>query len=201
MSSLANLGESLKRYRATLEPSRHQQRRSAVTMLLHERSGEVEVLMIERATHEGDPWSGHMAFPGGRMDEADIHSYAAALRECSEEVGIDVEHYGHYLSRLSELPTHLRTGTSAMWVTPFVFALHREPPLHPNYEVADTIWVPLSFLADAGNRETMRWQRDDIDLELPCYWYQGKHIWGLSLGMLDELLVAVGLAHFPQPAR
>lgn len=183
------------------DPQRRQRRRSAVTLLLRERPRTgVNVLMIQRAERVGDPWSGHMAFPGGRMDADDRHSFAAAARECREEVGFDVEHSAHYLGRLSDLETHLRSGTSSMLVTPFLFALPDDPLLAPNHEVAEIVWVPLSFLADLGNRRRMRLQRDVGELDLPCYWYRGKQIWGLSLGMLDELLGLISVGH-PEPVR
>ncbi len=67
---------------------RRLQKRSAVAMILQVREGELHILMIKRAEREGDPWSGHMAFPGGRMDKADAHGYAVAVRETAEEVGL-----------------------------------------------------------------------------------------------------------------
>ncbi|HCD57344.1 MAG TPA: CoA pyrophosphatase, partial [Halieaceae bacterium] len=63
-------------------------KRSAVALVLQVREGELHILMIKRAEREGDPWSGHMAFPGGRMDPGDAHGYAVALRETQEEVGL-----------------------------------------------------------------------------------------------------------------
>ena len=63
-------------------------RRAAVAMILRDRPGGPEVLFIERARREGDPWSGHMAFPGGRVDPTDDGVRAAAERETLEEVGI-----------------------------------------------------------------------------------------------------------------
>lgn len=62
--------------------------RSAVAMILQVREGELHILMIKRAEREGDPWSGHMAFPGGRMDKADAHGFAVAVRETEEEIGL-----------------------------------------------------------------------------------------------------------------
>ena len=48
------------------------------------------VLFIQRAEYEGDPWSGHMALPGGRIDPGDDGAEAAARREVHEEVGVDL---------------------------------------------------------------------------------------------------------------
>lgn len=194
---LPDIAARLKSFSPRLAPDRHQRRRSAVVMLLRKAPADgVEVLMIERAQRAGDPWSGHMGFPGGRVDPEDAHSFAAALRECVEEIGLDMAHHGRYLGRLSDLATHLRSGDSAMLVTPFVFAVADHPPLLLNHEVADFVWVPLSFLADVRFRQRMPWQYDGIEVALPCYFYSQRRIWGLSLGMLDELLQVLELAEF-----
>ena len=188
--NLPSLQAALAEHSPHREAEKIDRRRSAVTLLLREENDDLQVFMIQRAEREGDPWSGHMAFPGGRMDPEDASSYAAAVRECWEEVGFEPEKSedASYIGRLSEMPTHVSTGRHQMYVTPFVFWLTKTPNFETNYEVADTIWVPLTFLANADNREKMRWQRHGYDVDLPCYIYESKRIWGLSLGMLDELL-------------
>ena len=202
MNTLKLISEQLAGFEPYRSPDRRSRRRSSVALLVRNSECDgVEVLMIERSEREGDPWSGHMAFPGGRMDAVDAHSYDAARRETREEIGLDVDACGQYLGRLSDISTHLRSGTSAMLVTPFVFALEGSPELALNHEVADIVWVPLSFLADAANRRHMDWQHDGVDLELPCYFYQGRCIWGLSLGMLDEFLAISGMAQFESTRR
>jgi hypothetical protein len=75
-----------------------------------------------------------------------------------------------------------------MAVTPFVFRLEREVTFTPNEEVAEVVWVPLEFLLDTDNRETMEWKYKGVKIPMPCYFYQGRCIWGLSLMMLDELM-------------
>lgn len=200
MNTMTAITDSLARFEPETAPDGGERRRSAVALLLRQEAGSgVEVLMIERSHRSGDPWSGHMAFPGGRVDDTDADSLAAAKRECLEEIGLNVDRHGRYLGRLSDLPTHLRAGRRAMLVTPFVFWVARLPPMVSNEEVADILWVPLAFLADAVNRDSMPWQYEGIDLELPCYHFAGRRIWGLSLGMLDEFLGVAGLARFYSP--
>ena len=65
-------------------------RRAAVAIVLSDSSSELQVLFIERASREVDPWSGHMAFPGGRVDDTDESPQAAAKRETFEEVGLSL---------------------------------------------------------------------------------------------------------------
>ena len=181
--SIENAVERLQRLQPQRKWWRRWARRAAVAILLRETSAGLEMLMIERAQRSGDPWSGHMAFPGGMQSGADRHSLAAAIRETREEVGLDLER-GAPIARLSEISTPSHRGPRPMIITPYVFVLRDEPVLSFNHEVAAALWVPLHFLADARNRGDIRWRQ----LRLPCYDWEGRRIWGLSLQMIDELL-------------
>jgi len=163
-------------------------KRSAVAMILQVRVGELHILMIKRAEREGDPWSGHMAFPGGRMDKTDAHGYAVAVRETEEEVGLSLSPEDQCIGRLTDLNARPHRGTFGMAVSPFVFRLEREVQFTPNHEVAEVVWVPLEFLLDTDNREQMVWKYKGVEIPMPCYMYEDRRIWGLSLMMLDELL-------------
>lgn len=163
-------------------------KRSAVAMILQVRDGELHILMIKRAEREGDPWSGHMAFPGGRMDEDDPHGYAVAKRETAEEIGLELGPRDPCIGRLSDINARPHRGTLGMAVSPFVFRLEREVTFRPNHEVAEVVWVPMEYLLNADNREQMTWKYRGARIPMPCYLYQGKRIWGLSLMMLDEMM-------------
>lgn len=187
--SLTTIQHAVSHHRPRRKPLRAVMRRSAVAMILRELHGCAEILMIKRAEHDGDPWSGHMAFPGGRMEPGDRHGLDVARRETLEEIGLDLDHSEPCIGRLSDLMAHpILLGRRPMVVTPYLFRLEREVEFLPNYEVAEVIWVPVEFLVDRGNRETMQWKRDGVPIPMPCYYYQGRCIWGLSLRMLDELL-------------
>lgn len=162
--------------------------RSAVAVILSLRQGKLHILMIKRAERKGDRWSGHMAFPGGRMDPGDANGFAVANRETEEEVGVRLSECANCIGRLSDIRARPRRGMLGMAVSPFVFRLEREVEFTPNCEVAEVVWVPLEFLLDVSRRESMTWRRWGMNLELPCYMYEGRCIWGLSLMMLDELM-------------
>ncbi|MEZ5503978.1 MAG: CoA pyrophosphatase [Halioglobus sp.] len=168
-------------------PLRRLMKRSAVAMILQVRAGELHILMIKRAEREGDPWSGHMAFPGGRMDKTDANGYAVAVRETEEEVGLMLGPEA-CIGRLSDLYARPHRGLFGMTVSPFVFRLDREVSFSLNHEVAEVVWVPLEYLSNADNRQEMIWTYKGARLPVPCYRYEGRCIWGLSLMMLDELL-------------
>mgnify|MGYP003385713833 CR=1 FL=1 len=166
-------------------------RRSAVAVILRQQDHGLEALMIKRADREGDPWSGHMAFPGGRADASDSNNLHTARRETWEEIGLDTDLHTECVGRLSDRETHRMGGAYSMVVTPYIFTVDEVPDLNPNHEVAEVVWIPLGFLADTDNRQTMTWQREQAAVDLPCYYFDEKRIWGLSLGMLDELIEVV----------
>lgn len=169
--------------------------RAAVTAVLTDRPelGGSSVLLMRRTTREGDPWSGHMSFPGGRQDQSDRHVYDTAVRELAEETGLHIHNHGAYLGRLSDVMARPQTlRRRPLIVTPFVFHLQHTPTwnIDPR-EVEELLWVPISFLADESNRGEMNWSRGKMSFTLPCYDYEGRRIWGLTLKMLDELLEVI----------
>jgi 8-oxo-dGTP pyrophosphatase MutT (NUDIX family) len=161
--------------------------RAAVAIMVREGSDATEMLMIRRATREGDPWSGHMGFPGGRRDLEDASNFSCALRETREEIGVDLSQWGTPLGELSDVNTGWRKDRPEMLVTPFIFQVSELPALTPNYEVDDVVWVPLHFLMNDANREPLEWDWKGKKMETDSYLYDSYRIWGLSLMMIDEM--------------
>ena len=194
------LADLLISYKAKKKLSRYWSKRSAVAIVLDKHaSTEASILMIKRAEHKGDPWSGHMAFPGGRCEAFDKNGLATAKREMHEEVGFDIddaEHKplkGEWLGRLSDISTLRRITPRAMVVTPYVFSVADKPILEENYEVAETVWIPLTYFSDINNRSIHSIEYKQRTINLPCYRYDGKIIWGMSLSMIDEILRLSGV--------
>ncbi len=185
---LAGLADALSRLPARADEDVPVARKAAVAAVLRSAAGTVELLFIRRAEHPRDPWSGQMGFPGGRVDPGDASPLAAALRETREEIGLDLEALGRPLGRLSEVRTHLPLGSVPHSVVPFAFAVEGDPVLRPNEEVQEALWVPLPFLLDCGNRSSITWVRKGLPLPMPCYTFNGRVIWGLTLKIVDELL-------------
>jgi 8-oxo-dGTP pyrophosphatase MutT (NUDIX family) len=170
--------------------------RAAVVLLFRGTAEGVDLLFIRRSEQANDPWSGHMAFPGGRVDPSDTDSRFAARRELREELAIALEDCAHELGVLSHLRAMARGRVLNMVIEPFVYALHQEVTLIPApEEVAEAIWIPLSFFLDPRHRESMQVEFAGESWTLPCYRREGRTIWGLTLRMLDELLMA--LQHAP----
>jgi 8-oxo-dGTP pyrophosphatase MutT (NUDIX family) len=163
--------------------------RASVAMVLAESGNEVDLLLIHRAVRDSDPWSGHMAFPGGRRDPDDADVVHTAVRETFEEVGIDLGGDASILGHLDELRAVARHRPLDLVITPVVFALRRKLEPKPNpREVAGAIWVPLSFFYKPEATGVYRRTLDGVENQYPCYEYRGYQIWGLTYRILEGFL-------------
>lgn len=159
---------------------------------LHNSLDMVELLLIRRAEKEGDPWSGHIAFPGGKMQPEDASPLAAAIRETQEEIDLDLHQQGIHIATLSQQRAMALGRPIPLVITPYVFELKSEEiACSPNPEVAEILWIPLTFFLEPKNRTTMTYRKMGMDWKLPCYEYQGRTVWGLTLRMIDDILARV----------
>lgn len=163
------------------------QRRAAVAAILRTGPIETEVLLIQRAEWPGDPWSGQMAFPGGHRDPCDADMLATALRETSEEVGLDLGQH-ELIAALDEHPATLAGVFTGMVIAPFVFALRGMPELRPNYEVAKIVWAPLGKMARGELDTSYELSRGDQRRSFPAFGVGPHVVWGLTHRMLTNLL-------------
>ena len=176
------------------------ERFAAVAAVLRERNGEAEVLLIRRAEHPSDPWSGHMAFPGGRSDPADPDLLETAVRETYEEVGLTLSRDAHLVGRLDDLPAFARGERVGLVIAVFVFGVTSDPSLVPNLaEVKETLWAKASALASGASDTTHPYRYGGRDISLPAYDVEGRIVWGLThrmLGALFEVLDGRGRARY-----
>ncbi|WP_423822611.1 CoA pyrophosphatase [Salinisphaera sp. SPP-AMP-43] len=188
MHELAPIVTALARYRARRNPLRRRLMRAAVAVILRESRQGTEVLVVERAQRPGDPWSGDMGLPGGRIDDCDAASAStAACRETAEETGLVLER-SLGIGRLSDrlVPDHSRRRP--MIVSPFVYRCPTEATITTNHEIAAWQWLALAWLDEPERRQRMLWRIGRLAKSMPCYdCGQGRKLWGLTLLMLDEL--------------
>ncbi len=163
--------------------------RAAVAAVINPQA---ELLFIRRAERVGDPWSGHVAFPGGRAEAGDEGPVGTAVRETVEEVGLALPDAGRLLGPLDELLAPVRRGPPQLVISPFVFHLQRLQPLRPNVEVASVHWLSLERLAMGEGRSSFDLEWGGATLRMPCIELSGLRIWGLTLRMLDDLLERMG---------
>jgi len=161
-------------------------------MVLCEIDARLQVLFIERALHEGDPWSGHMAFPGGRVDAGDPDACHAAERETLEEVGLDLRG-AERLGRLDDLQGRRVSGVPQLVISSFVYRVEQAPALAPNREVREAFWFPLAEL-HAPERFVPYRLDAGIEMDFPGILVgrpQRHVVWGLTYRFLEVFFRAI----------
>jgi 8-oxo-dGTP pyrophosphatase MutT (NUDIX family) len=173
-------------------------RNAAVAMIIceHPEHG-LAALFIKRAEHPNDPWSGHMALPGGRHEPEDASFQHAAMRETLEEVGVTITE-DMCIGRLHDLYGG-RLKEHRMAVCAFVFHMAEVPVITPNYEVADTVWVPIEFMRHPENASDYRFHLDPETRDFPSFQYESYTIWGLTFRILANFYKVLGVEHPGDP--
>ncbi len=160
--------------------------RAAVAAILRPGVDATELLLIQRAERLGDPWSGQMAFPGGRTEPRDTSPESTAIRETREEIGLELAPH-HALGTLAELDGGRATNRLVL-VSAHAYWVDGEPPrLSPNHEVADTVWVPLPDLADPARH--IDYYYPAAETSFPAVRLDGddRILWGLTLRFVGHL--------------
>jgi 8-oxo-dGTP pyrophosphatase MutT (NUDIX family) len=163
-------------------------RKAAVALVF--RLGEndaVELLFIKRAEYEGDPWSGQIAFPGGRVEAGDESLAETAIRETREETGIDLAREGMMIGRLDDLRPR-RVRLPAIMVRPFVALLDRSEPLVLSSEVALSFWLPFAELARIESWQEGTVRAGGTQINALVFKHEGHVVWGMTERILTQLL-------------
>jgi 8-oxo-dGTP pyrophosphatase MutT (NUDIX family) len=164
-------------------------RHAAIALVLRPTDhGDPELLLIKRAEHDQDPWSGHIACPGGRKDPADRDLEQTAIRETWEETGIDLARDGRILGTLDDMSPRSPT-LPPLVIRPFVAVVKPEVVLVESPEVAEAFWVPL-----AAVRETAAWGKAFVsirgvgDREVEVFRHGEHTVWGLTHRALSQFV-------------
>ena len=185
MRRLAELAKDLSTLKRSLGPP-PKSAKGAVSLVL--RGGRsIEIILIERAEREGDPWSGQLAFPGGRRQRGDRSPLETAKRETREEVGLSLSRNARLLGWL---PARAPANRVEWVVVPFVFSLTRPVKLRPGDEAARAFWAPLEGMPASLYRATIPFPMGD--LETPAFEVEGKPLWGFSFRVLCDLFDLAG---------
>ena len=157
---------------------------SVALVLAPDEKGELGILFIKRSEHPGDPWSGQMAFPGGRREVSDRDPCATAVRETFEETGITLSK-GLLLGELDDLHLQNRALPSII-VRPFVFTLPGRPQVTPSGEVAGHLWASISELRAGACRARVQIRREGVQVR--AYRVGPAVIWGMTHRILSQFL-------------
>jgi 8-oxo-dGTP pyrophosphatase MutT (NUDIX family) len=189
--SLARFVARLEPYRPGPPPRSRRTQRAAVAAILRFPRGVAEVLLMRRAEHPEDRWSGHVSFPGGRWDEGDADLRATVVRETHEEVGIDLDASARLLGALAPIRAVARGRILPMTIAPFVFHQVAEQEIVLNAEATGWFWLPLDEAQRGALDDRYEYRLGPLPLSFPCWRYQGHVIWGLTFQMLRNLLRTV----------
>lgn len=144
------------------------------------------ILLIRRSDRAGDPWSGHMALPGGRRGSGDATLLDTAIRESAEEVGLRlgpqdcIGTLDDVAPRTPMLPP--------IAVRPYVFVIPARPLLVPNGEVASVHWASIDSLLQP---ETYRAVEVDIrgqSHRVDAFRVDDAIVWGMTERILTSLI-------------
>jgi len=166
-------------------------RRAAVSLIISRIGSGFRILFIERATHPGDPWSGNIGFPGGKVERSDPDSRHAAERETMEELGVDLSRAA-YLGRLSDHDgAHLPVLLSS-----FVYGIEEELQFIISEEVKDVFWLTIEELTDPSRHGAHQFTFAGDLFESPCIQlpFEDKPVlWGLTYRILSEFMEKTGM--------
>lgn len=157
---------------------------TAAVAIIRSTAGGESYLILRRATHPRDPWSGHYSFPGGRRDLGDHDLLTTCLRETCEETGI-VLSAKQLLRELPETPAGHRLHRP-LWVQPFLFNLAERPPLRlDTREIQGAVWLDAEDFLDPGRHCRAEMLPGQL---FPAFPLQEYYLWGFTYRLLCSIL-------------
>jgi 8-oxo-dGTP pyrophosphatase MutT (NUDIX family) len=173
-----HLKDQLNKLNERLLKSPDEKADAAVAILIRPTDEDPEVFIVKRAEVDGDPWSGDMAFPGGKKATQDKGVLDAAVREVMEETGIDLKPLKP-LGYMEPLTSWVRR---TFRVQPVVYLFEGDPPITLNYELTKYMWTPICELRKLRSRAKVK------GFDSPIYRIGDDVVWGLTCRMLDKLI-------------
>jgi 8-oxo-dGTP pyrophosphatase MutT (NUDIX family) len=164
--------------------------RAAVAVVARAMDGDVELLFIRRAAFDNDPWSGDIAFPGGRVGSPDELPRTTAERETREEVGLELSS-AEWLGQLDDVVG----GDGQVWVSGYVYAIDGPVTLSINHEVAAAGWVRVARLSEPERQGINTFRYQDRDIEMPAirvFDDDSPHLWGMTYRFVEGFMRVIG---------
>lgn len=147
----------------------------------------LQMLLVRRSISESDPWSGHMALPGGRREPVDGSSLDTAIRETREECGLELDPAAGLGQLAPVSPQSLKLPT--LRVSPFVFGVDPSAQAYVASRELDAIfWVSLDELLDPANHQSVQIPLISTVREFPAYTVAGQTVWGMTYRVVSRFL-------------
>jgi 8-oxo-dGTP pyrophosphatase MutT (NUDIX family) len=162
-------------------------RPAAVAVVVARGDSGDELLVVRRAVYPGDPWSGHIALPGGSAEPDDRTLEETARRETLEETGIDLGPVGAAVALAPVMPQS--PGAPLVSITPFVFQYTGDKRIAVSPEIVEGWWVPVAQLENPGAwRTTTLATGSGFSIRTRAFELHGYTLWGLTERVIDEYL-------------
>lgn len=166
-------------------------RQAAVAVILAPGAAGDELLLIRRATVDGDPWSGHLALPGGGRELVDASLEHTARRETLEETGIDLSRSSCVANLTPVTPSFM--APPSITIAPFVFRYAGKKDVTMSREIVESWWIPVEQFRHADAWTTVPVTiRDGSAVQVRGFPWHGYVLWGLTERILDEFLATLG---------
>lgn len=156
---------------------------AAVALILKLVSQDLEILLVKRVENPSDPWSGQIAFPGGKIDSKDLNIRNTAKRETREETYIDLPRHCRFIGTLEVLRSTVRPE---LLVKPFIFLLQQKPHIILSDELESYFWVSIRRLLSCKGTAKLPLG------EVPAYVIEGKVVWGLTYRIIEKFSKVLG---------
>jgi len=156
-------------------------RKAAVAIILHASKMGFEALYVRRAYNPSDPWSGQIAFPGGRFRESDGDIVETAIREVYEETSIKLSR----MDILGLMEAFHPLNEPRLEVIPVVALIKSKLNVKLSGELQEYFWAPINRLSK-GNAE-VKYNDGRVGC-VEAYIYDGYVIWGLTARITESLI-------------
>jgi len=167
-------------------------RHASVCILVAEAAPTPHICFIRRAQWDGDPWSEHIAFPGGSRHD-DETAEQTVRREVCEEVGVSIGEEAE-LVQLPQLRIRLAGKERLLLLDSFVCHLPGAPPLlQCGHEVASAFWTPVSELWNTHNLDHLVLGDQGDVLVYPAIRLPQGTVFGITLRVLTLLSDRLGI--------
>lgn len=194
MISVGEILNRLEGHQPEIDP-RASPRRAEVALVLDGSAADHDpsIIFIQRSPSPDDPWSGQMAFPGGRREDSDLEAGDAARRETREEIGLELRP-AQPVGRLGDLQGRHGGRSADLVISCFVYAVDTVPALKPNHEVSEIVQIPLSRLLDPDLWTSVRYEAAGDKMFPGIFLAQddARVIWGLTYRFLMQFFSRLG---------
>lgn len=157
--------------------SEHQNANAAVGLILKTGKEDYEILFVKRVKRSSDPWSGQIAFPGGKHDPEDKTLKDTVIREIYEETGIYLQE-DSFLGVLSVIKSRPNQNIK---ILPFIALLKEKPVIKLSKNELDSyFWIPYKKIVNSKGIAEIN------NRKVPAYIFKEKIVWGVTYRIIRK---------------